>query len=181
MLSYRKNCKVCLAVKKNSKLLNRIYNSSFYIPHSKDTLAQIHKDAISEAPGVFTYLGLLNHVKKHQHLNAADYEKKMMAQKVKGIESKIIESRFEAVNAQDAVINMGMDKLEKGEMKITADHLLRAAKDKQDALAKQKDQQLALAEMVAFFASGEDNQGSDRIHDRRIIDLDDYNPAIPIS
>lgn len=181
MLSYKKNCKICVLVKKDPKLLKRIYDSSYYIPHSKDTLAQIHRDCKQIDPNCFSYLSLTNHVKKHQHLNAADYQKKMMIEKVKGIEGKIIESRFEAINTQDAVINIGMEKLEKGEMKITADHLLRAAKDKQDALAKQKDQQLALAEMVAFFASGEDNLGSDRIHDRRIIDLEDYDPSLPIS
>lgn len=181
MIAFKKNCKVCQAVKKNQRLLKRIYDSSYYIPHSKDTLAAIQRDCKQEDPDSFSYLALTNHVKKHQHLNAADYEKKMMVQKVKGIESKIIESRFEAVNAQDAVINIGMEKLESGEMRITADHLLRAAKDKQDASLKRGDQQLQLAEMMAHFASGEDNLGSDKIHDRRIIELDDYDPAIPIS
>lgn len=181
MIVYKKNCKVCQMCKKDSKLLKRIYDSSWFIPHSKDTLMNIFKDCKQIDPNSFSYLGLTNHVKKHQHLNAMDYQKKMLGLKVKGIESKIIESRFEAVNVQDAVINQGMEKLKSGEMKIGADHLLRAARDKQDALAKQKDQMLALAEMVAFFASGEDNMGSEKIHDRRIIDIDDYDPAIPVA
>lgn len=180
MITYKKNCKICMLIKKDTKLLKRIYDSSYYIPHSKDTLAQIHRDCV-QVGQAFSYLSLTNHVKKHQHINAADYEKKLMVQKVKGIESKIMESRFEAVNAQDAVINIGMEKLESGEMRITADHLLRAAKDKQDAQLKKGDQQLQLAEMMAHFASGEDNLGSEKIHDRRIIELDDYDPAIPVS
>lgn len=181
MLALKKNCKVCQLVKKDQKLLKRIYDSSYYIPHSKDSLSAIHRDCLQLDPKCFSYMSLTNHVKKHQHLNASDYEKKMLQNKVKGVESAIIEARFEAQNAQDAVINRGMELLEKGEMKIGADHLLRAARDKQDAQAKQKDQQLALAEMIAFFASGEGNTESDKIHDRRIIDLDDYDPAIPIS
>jgi hypothetical protein len=181
MIAYKKNCKVCNLIKSDKKLMKRIYDCGYYIPHSKDSLAAIHRDCNQVTPGAFSYLALTNHCKKHQHINAADYEKAALARKVKGIESQLIEARYEAVNVQDAVMNEGMKKLESGEMRITADHLLRAAKDKQDAEAKRKDQQLALAEMVAFFASGEDNQGSDKIYDRRIIDLDDYDPAIPIS
>lgn len=181
MIVYKKNCKVCQMVRKDQKFMKRIYDSSFFIPHSKDTLAHIFRDCRQIDPHCFSYLGLQNHVKKHQHLNARDYQNKMLALKVKGVEGKIIESRFEAVNVQDAVINKGMEGLENGTMKIGADHLLRAARDKQDALAKQKDQQLALAEMVAFFASGEDNLGSEKIYDRRIIDLGDYDPSIPVS
>jgi hypothetical protein len=105
----------------------------------------------------------------------------MLKMKAKDAEMSIISDRFEAVNVQDAVINRGMEKLENGELKIDANHLLKAAKDKQDAQAKVRDQQLQLAEMVAFFASGEDNLGSEKIDDRRIIELEDYNPAIPIT
>lgn len=180
MLAYRKNCRVCVLVKDNPKLLKRIYDSSFFIPHSKDSLSQIHRDC--QASGqIFSYISLLNHVKKHQHLNAEDYNIKMMKAKSKQIENKLITDRFEAQHVQDAVMNIAMQKLEDGELKITADHLLRAAKDKQDGQAKVRDQQLQLAEMVAFYTSGEDNYGSEKIHDRRHITLEEYDPAIPIT
>lgn len=177
MLVLRPNCKVCQEVKKNKKLLDRIYNTSYFIPHSKDTLHKLFLDC----DGAFTYLSLRNHVKKHQHLNAGDYNNKMLKIKAQQAEKKIINDRFEAQNVQDAVMNVGMQKLENGEMKITADHILRAAKDKQDAQAKQRDQQLQLAEMVAFYTSGEDKLGSDKIDDRRIIAIEDYDPALPVT
>ncbi len=181
MLAYRKNCKICNAVKTNSKLLKRIYDSSYFIPHSKDTLRQIHEDCKRENPDCFSYVALLNHVKKHQHLNAEDYNMKMLKLKAKQAENKITADRFQAQAAQDAVINAAMQKLENGELKITTDHLLRAAKDKQDALAKVRDQQIQVADMIAFYTSGEDKYESEKIYDRRHIALEEYDPAIPIT
>lgn len=181
MLTYRKNCKVCQLIKADPKLMKRIYDSSYYIPHSKDSLTQIWKDCNAVKPGSFVYLTLLNHVKKHQHLNAHDYDQKMMKLKAKQAEDKIITAKYEAINVQDAVINVAMEKLENGELKVDVRDLLRAARDKQDAQAKVRDQQLQLAEMVAFFASGEDKVKGDRIHDRRVIALEEYDPSVPIA
>ena len=181
MLTYRKNCKVCNAVKSNPKLLKRLYDCSYYIPHSKDTLRAICTDCKKEDPNSFSYVALLNHVKKHQHLNVHDYDQKMMKLKAQKAEMSIISDRFEAQNVQDAVINKAMEKLENGEMKLNASHLLRAAKDKQDAQAKKRDQQLQLAEMVAFFTSGEDKVKGERIYDKRVITLEEYDPAVPIA
>lgn len=136
---------------------------------------------MSEGKYTISYIALLNHVKKHQHLNASDYNRKMLEHKSKQAELKIIDDRFEAQNVQDAVMNIGMKKLEGGEMKVTADHILRAARDKQDGQAKVRDQTLQLAEMVAFFTSGEDKLGSEKIHDKRIIDIEEYDPSIPVT
>jgi hypothetical protein len=180
MIAYRKNCKICGEIKKNSKLMTRIYASSFYIPHSKDTLRHIYLDCMTSGL-VFSYPSLLNHAKKHQHLNAGDYQEKMLRHKSKMAENRIMADRFQAIEVQDAVMNKGMEKLENGDMKITADHLLRAAKDKQDFQTKTRDQQLQLAEMVAFYASSEDKYESDKIYDTRVIALEEYDPSIPIT
>jgi hypothetical protein len=180
MLKLRPNCRVCQEIQKDKKLLTRIYNCSFYIPHSKDSPRKIQADC-AQLGVHFTYPALLNHIKKHQHLNASDYSRKMLNIKAKQAELSIFNDRFEAVNAQDAVINVGMEKLENGEMKITADHLLKAAKDKFDGQAKVRDQQLQLAEMVAFYTSGEDKLGNELIDDRRVIKIEDYDPAIPVT
>lgn len=180
MLKLHPRCKVCIAIKQNKRLMERIYNSSFYISHSTDSLMKIHADC--QAEGVdFNYDALRNHAKKHQHLNAADYQKKMMHRAAKKAEVAILNDRYTPQQAQDAVINKGMEQLEKGEMTIKADHMLRAAKDKQDAQAKIRDQQLQLAEMVAFYASGEDNYKPEVMHDRRRITVEDYDPSIPIT
>lgn len=177
MLKLKKGCKTCELVKNNKQLLKRIYNSSHFIPHSEDSLKQIAADYKE----FMSYPALLNHVKKHQFVNSEDYKRKMLARTVKRAEVQVIEERFQANNVQDAVINQGMEKLANGEMKVTATHLLKAAKDKFDAQAKTRDQELALAEMVAFFASGEDKQDSVYVQKRKIIDVTDYDPAIPIT
>lgn len=182
MLVLKKNCKACAAVKANPKLLQRIYNSRYYIPHAKESLKQIHEDC-KEPDGspMFSYIALLNHCKKHQHINAADYDKKMLAIKARQAEMSIMQDRFESINVQDAVMNVGMEMLEKGTIKIDANHLLRAAKDKFDGQAKIRDQQLQLAEMVAFYTSGEDKLGSSKIDDYRNISIENYDPAIPVT
>lgn len=179
MLQIKPNCKICMAIQQNKKLMERIYQSSYFIPHSKDSLLKIWKDC----EGMFSYPSLLNHVKKHQKLNAGDYTRSVLKNKAKEVERKILEEQFESQHIQDAIMNKGMERLEKGEIKVTADHMLRAAKDKQDAQAKKRDQQLQLAEMVAYFASGEDKQQSERIHGNRSshIRIEDYDPAIPVT
>lgn len=177
MLKLKNGCKTCLLVKNNKQLLKRIYDSSYFIPHSEDSLRKIAQDYKE----YFSYPALINHVKKHQFINATDYKDKMMRQVVKQAETKVIMERFQPNNVQDAVINKGMEKLESGEMNLTATHLLKAAKDKFDAQAKTRDQQLQLAEMVAFFASGEDDQENVHARKREVIDVTDYDPSIPVT
>lgn len=169
MLKLKNGCKTCDLVKNNKQLLNRIYNSSYFIPHSTDSLKQIandHKEFMS-------YPALLNHVKKHQFINSEDYKRKMLNRTVKKAEVRVIEERYQANNVQDAVINQGMEKLANGELRITATNLLNAAKDKFNAQAKTKDQEIKLAEMVAFFAAGEDRQDGVYEKKREIIDVTD--------
>lgn len=181
MLKINNRCKVCQAVQKSQKLMNRIYKSSAYIPHSSDTLLQIWKDCQVQGTHMFTYKSLRMHVKNHQKISGGDYRQAMLRKKSKAAVKRIIDDRYEASNVQDAVINKGMELLDEGKISIKADHLLRAAKDKQDAQAKVRDQQLQLAEMVAFFTSGEDTYKAEGKDDRRKVAIDEYNPASPIT
>ena len=71
-----------------------------------------------------------------------------------------------------------MEKLQSGELTMRTADLLKAAKDKSDHEMKVKDQQLAMAEMMWFFASGENNES--RSYDRRIIEgkaVTDFDPT----
>lgn len=175
MLKLKKGCKTCELVKNNKQLLNRIYNSSHFLPHSEDSLKQIAK----EYSEFFSYPALLNHVKKHQFINAVDYKDKMLRNAAKKAEAKAVMEMYQANNVQDAVINVGMERLQNGEMKVSATNLLKAAKDKSDAQAKIRDQQLSLAAMVAFFASGEDKQENVKARNRD--NVIDYDPSVPIT
>lgn len=142
--------------------MNRIYNCSWFVPHSKDSLLRIANDCT----GLFSYQSLKNHVKRHQFLNARDYTQKMMSLSAKRAEDGLAVKSTEASAVWDRAMAMGMEKLKNGEMDIKLPDLLKAAKDKSDFMLKKSDQTLKMAEMVAHFASGE-NTNNERIHDKR--------------
>ena len=53
------------------------------------------------------------------------------------------------------VIDAAMAALEAGDLKLTATHLLKAAKDQDDVEAKKRDQGMQVMKMIAAFQSGE--------------------------
>jgi len=174
MLKLNKLCKVCDEVKENTSLLNRIYNSKYYIKSSKESLTQIHEEYAT----VFSYRSLLNHVKKHQFMSEGDYKDRHLRKIAKDAEKKILKRQIESKEVWDEVISQGMERLQSGELQMRTADLLKAAKDKSDHEMKVKDQQLAMAEMMWFFASGENNES--RSYDRRIIEgkaVTDFDPA----
>lgn len=174
MLKLNKLCKVCDEVKENTSLLNRIYNSKYYIKSSKESLLQIQE----EYADVFSYRSLLNHVKKHQFMSEGDFKDRHLRKIAKDAEKKILKRQIESKEVWDEVINQGMEKLQSGELTMRTADLLKAAKDKSDHEMKVKDQQLAMAEMMWFFASGENNES--RSYDRRIVEgktVTDFDPT----
>lgn len=174
MLKLNKLCKVCDEVKENTSLLNRIYNSKYYLKSSKESLLQIQE----EYADVFSYRSLLNHVKKHQFMSEGDYKDRHLRKIAKDAEKKILKRQIESKEVWDEVISQGMEKLQSGELQMRTADLLKAAKDKSDHEMKVKDQQLAMAEMMWFFASGENNES--RSYDRRIIEgktVTDFDPT----
>lgn len=174
MLKLNKLCKVCDEVKENTKLLNRIYNSKYYLKSSKESLLQLQE----EYADVFSYRSLLNHVKKHQFMSEGDYKDRHLRKIASDAEKKILKRQIESKEVWDEVINQGMEKLQSGELQMRTGDLLKAAKDKSDHEMKVKDQQLAMAEMMWFFASGENNES--RSYDRRIVKgaaVTDFDPA----
>jgi len=174
MLKLNKLCKVCDEVKENTKLLNRIYNSKYYLKSSKESLLQLQE----EYADVFSYRSLLNHVKKHQFMSEGDYKDRHLRKIASDAEKKILKRQIESKEVWDEVISQGMEKLQSGELQMRTGDLLKAAKDKSDHEMKVKDQQLAMAEMMWFFASGENNES--RSYDRRIVKgaaVTDFDPA----
>lgn len=174
MLKLNKLCKVCDEVKENTSLLNRIYNSKYYLKSSKESLTHIQE----EYADVFSYRSLLNHVKKHQFMSEGDFKDRHLRKIAKDAEKKILKRQIESKEVWDEVINQGMEKLQSGELTMRTGDLLKAAKDKSDHEMKVKDQQLAMAEMMWFFASGENNES--RSYDRRIVEgkaVTDFDPA----
>lgn len=180
MIKFRKNCPVCTAIKGNAVLTNRIYNSAFFMKGKGESLLQIAEDN----KGSFSYHSLKNHVKKHQFLSEEDFTKRHLNHIAQTAEKTMLKRAIESKQVWDEVISVGMQRLQEGELKFTAGHLLKAAKDKSDFEFKQKDQQLVLMEMVAHFASGEYNREDSRPYDRRIVEgeaVTDFDPAARIT
>ena len=159
MINYKKNCKVCNIVKIDKKLLNRLYETSFYVPGSKDSLQRVARDH----EGHFTYAGLLNHAKKHQFIDSNAYSDAMLKQADEKAQQVAIRKNVKAVDAVQTIIDRGMERLENEEIDVNTDQLLRAGQIKIAAEAKEKDQQLAMAEMMAHFMSGE-AVANERVH-----------------
>jgi hypothetical protein len=156
MLVINKRCKVCLAVKANKQLLKRIYESSYFVPHSKDSLLQISIDTKTH------YRGLLNHVKKHQFIDSQDYQNAMLNKADKDAEKKAVIKAVRGHSVVQNIISRGQERLDAKEIDVNTDQLLRASQLQMQADDKKKDQDL-MAASLAFFMSGE-SQANERLY-----------------
>lgn len=166
MLKPHSTCIVCKECQKNPKLLKDIYNSTAFLK-TGTPLLQIYNEYTQIHGEVFRYKGLLNHTKKHQFMNEKDYTNRHLRQLANNAEKSIVKQKLDSMQVWDKVIDEGMERLRSGEISMKTGDLLKAAKDKSDFELKTKDQQLAMMEMVMYFASGENNE-SDK-YDRRAV------------
>lgn len=166
MINYQKTCDVCKAIKQNKRLMNEIYNSKFYMKTTGVSLAKVH----DRYKHLFSYASLKNHTKKHQFIDESDFTQRHLNLIAKKQETQMLKRTLESKEIWDEVMNIGMEKLQSGEMTIEAKDLLKAAKDKTDYQFKQKDQEMAMIEMIAHFASGENDKLESSKYDRRIIE-----------
>ena len=148
MLVVEKRCKICKTVKSNKQLLKRIYECSYFVPHSKDT-----PRTIAEETNI-NYKALLNHIKKHQFIDSADYQEAMLKNYDKKAEQKAIIKAVRGQSAVQSIIDKGHQRLEEGEITVNTDQLLRASQIQIQAEEKKKDQDL-MALSLAHFISGE--------------------------
>jgi len=164
MLRTSKRCSVCQKIKTNKVLLNKIYDTTYYNKRAEQSLRQL---AIEYQ---MPYQAMLNHAKKHQALDSDKLIDAQLQDVAKKAENSIIRKSLESKDIWDSVLEKGQESLAEGTMQIKAGDMLRAAKDKSDYDFKVKDQQLAMMEMVMFFASGEGETNLTRNYDRRIIE-----------
>lgn len=171
MLKLHKLCNVCKHAEDNPKLLKAIYDSKAFIPGSSVSLKNVW-DAYSQSGAYFSYEALLNHSKKHQFMNEKDFNSRHLRQIAKDAEKKILKRSIESGQVWDKVIEVGMQGIEDGTLVMKTADLLKAAKDKSDYELKTKDQQLAYAEMMYYFASGESEQTLRKPYDRKVVQDD---------
>jgi len=176
-------CKICKLAARNKIFEQAIWDSKKFNPHS--STAKTLKEIADEYK--VTYNNLLVHVRKHQNMDLETYNRTEMAKIAKRAEMNTIMQEKELakklsgpnpVGVWDDVISQAMEQVKSGEIKLNANHLLKAAKDKSDFDIKKKNQDMALMEMMWHFASGEATGSLD--YDRRVIEgktADDYDVA----
>ena len=178
MIKYKSNCAVCKLLKENKKLTQRIFESSYFIPHSEESLYQIFQD-YNKDQLFFSYPSLLNHVKKHQFISVGQYQTKMIKhaeEKMEIVAAHKAVQRVKAADAVQSVIERGNQRLEDGEINVSTGELLRASQIKLTQESKEKDQQLQILEMIASFASGSQSKKLTPINDDELLN---YDPTIP--
>lgn len=178
MLKLNKLCNVCRQIENNPKLTKDIYNTKFFMKGSSVSLRALYEEYTAAHGSQFSYEALLNHVKKHQFMSEKDYNSRHLRQIANQAEKQILKKQIESSQVWDEVINQGMEKLSSGELNMKTADLLKAAKDKSDYELKTKDQELAFAEMMYFYASGENKES--RAYDRRVIEgeaVEDFDAA----
>lgn len=144
-----------------------IYASQAFMKGSSLTLLAIHQAYQAEHGAQFTYDALRNHAKKHQFMSEKDYNARHLRQIANQAEKQLLKKKIESMNVWDTVIDKGMEMLEEGTIHMKTADLLKAAKDKSDFELKTKDQEMAFAEMMYYFASGENQNNLRRPYERR--------------
>lgn len=152
MIVVNKQCKICTVIKRDKRLLNRLYNSNYYIPHGTEGLIAIHADYSGE----FSLPALKNHARKHQFINSSTYNAEMLKRVDKQAEQRIVRQAIKAKDAIQTVIDKGYDRLDNQEITVDTNQLIRASQIKMQDEAKEKDHQLQMVEMIAHFASASD-------------------------
>jgi hypothetical protein len=129
--------------------MKRIYDSSHFVPHSKDSLRTIAEES------KLNYRALLTHVKKHQFIDSQDYQEKMLSHYDRKATKQAVAKAVRAVDSVQSIIQKGQERLDAGEITVNTDQLLRASQIKMADEAKAKDQAIALELSLAHFMSGE--------------------------
>lgn len=176
MLKIKESCGVCKTIKEEPALLEKIFKSQAYLKSSSVSLNNIHQ----AYEGKFSYRSLLNHCKNHQFMSDEDYNSRHLRQIAKKAEKDILKRKIESGEVWDKVIAQGIEGLEEGTMAVKTADLLKAAKDKSDYELKTKDQELAFAEMMYFFASGENQNNLRKPYDRKYVEgetVENIHPA----
>lgn len=175
-------CSVCLRIKKQPSVKKRIWESKKYNPHNKQAESLT---SIANFYG-FTYRSLEYHCTKHQYQDPERMTDKELNRIAKRHENlAVVQEKKDMADAEtvwDEVIIAARKGIKDGSIKLSANHLLKAAKDKTDYNLKKTGQKMQMMEMIAHFASGE-YIGSTAYDDGRFIQsqTDSNNDAAEIA
>lgn len=148
-------CSICIRIKAEPKLKKRIWDCKKFNKHDKgaETLTDIQRHY------GFSYRSLEYHCTHHQYLDPERMTDKELERIAKRSTQKaVIQEKRDIQDAEtvwDEVISAARDGIKSGDIKLNANHLLKAAKDKTDYNIKKTGQKMQMMEMIAHFASGE--------------------------
>lgn len=175
------NCKVCKAIAQDVKIKTRIYNTSYYTGvKGGETFASITRFIGCSPQSLRHHTRYHQIMTNSMQVRLAEESVKKIAmahaqsrataltagiQAAQAVVQKEAEAEFKATATEnsgkptyaslwDAIINIGIDKLQKGTLIINSAHVLKAAADKAAYEDKKKDRQLEMTKMLAMFASG---------------------------
>lgn len=178
-LHYQKLCKLCNMSVKNKKVHEMIINSRKFYPGNKDA---VPLKEVARNLNVH-YNSMIRHVTKHVAVSPDELSEREMDRIIRRNDKASTIQEYDAGAKATDVWNEVIEKakvgLQDGSIKLTANHLLKAAKDKSDYEIKKKSQDMAIQEMMWHFASGE-ALGSTQYDTRRIIEGEEgeaYDPT----
>ncbi|MCK9464143.1 MAG: hypothetical protein M0R80_31370 [Proteobacteria bacterium] len=141
----------------SSKLERRLYNCSKFVKGG-ETQRKICKELN------FNPISMTHHLAKHQNP-----DENVLIQKK--YEANLEKQRLKHEDVRQKMMEVGMEELEAGNIKMNASVLRGVAKDTSDIEEKNKDRQLKVLEMLNAFISGE-------ITNTEVIDADSTESPI---
>lgn len=163
-----RKCVTCKKALRSPRLLDRIYNSSAFVPGGESLKIIAEDEKLS-------YSSLTNHVRKHQALTEEDLTKKQLNAITKKHKKLQIQRILDHEQARELIIEKGTDAIQRGEVQVKPEHVLQASKQQMEREERQKDRQLHMQEMIFAFASeeikNEDDSATDQNKGRTVIDV----------
>jgi predicted fused transcriptional regulator/phosphomethylpyrimidine kinase len=149
-------CNVCKAIvaeyKKDgsSKLERRLLNCRKFNPRGPETQTDIGREY------GFNVVSMSRHLKYHQNPKEEVAIQNKMDRNIE-IKAKTYQT------AQNIILDKGIEGIESGDIKLTANTVATVARDKMNQEEKNKDRQVKVLEMLYAFASGELKPGGDSL------------------
>lgn len=147
----RGNCKVCITILQESPddpTKSQLYK--FIKDHQIGTKTVA---GVARAYPDLMYLSIRNHSMKHQAISEHQLVKKKVAVQQKAIAKKAAIEGIKFSDAQQEILEAGMEALRNGDMKLTANVIAKIAKDIADIEAKKTDQAIELQKLFNTYVA----------------------------
>jgi len=133
--------------KGSSSLERRLYNCRKFNPRGPETQTEIAREY------GFSDISMSNHLKKHQNPKEAQVLQNRL-------EYNLAQETKRYQTAQDLILEKGIEGIESGDIRLTANTVASVSRDKMNQEERNKDRQVKVMEMIYAFTSGELHGGN---------------------